>query len=202
MIDWKPLLIGWSQDLMKTELAARIRSVARIHQNWLGFHLRPCRGGEIETLEQRLGVTLPESYKAFLLTTNGWRRPTAFINRLRPTQDVNWFRVENEQWVEVYSESGSTLPDEEYYKYGKDGASDHRAEHMFSLLQISDVEDGVYLLNPEAVTPDGEWEAWFFANWIPERTALPPALRAQWFGNTSHSRTWRRSRGLKQGYQG
>jgi hypothetical protein len=107
------------------------------------------------------------------LTSNGWQRTTPFINRIRPTQEVNWFGVENEQWVEVYSDSGSTLADEEYYVYGEDSASDHRAEHMPSLLQISDVEDGVYLLNPEAVTPDGEWEAWFFANWIPGARRYP-----------------------------
>ena len=44
---------------------------------------------------------------------------------------------------------------------------------MGSLVQVSDVGDGVYLLNPEAVTPDGEWEAWFFANWVPGARRYP-----------------------------
>src|SRR5260370_1627387 len=44
---------------------------------------------------------------------------------------------------------------------------------MSSLVQISDVGDGVYLLNPQAVAPDGEWEAWFFANWVPGARRYP-----------------------------
>jgi hypothetical protein len=28
-------------------------------------------------------------------------------------------------------------------------------------------EDDMILLNPQIVSPDGEWEAIFFANWIP-----------------------------------
>ena len=28
-------------------------------------------------------------------------------------------------------------------------------------------DSAIYLLNPKVVTPDGEWEAWFFANWLP-----------------------------------
>ncbi|MCY2952989.1 MAG: HEAT repeat domain-containing protein [Planctomycetota bacterium] len=155
---------------MKTELAGRVEPPPE-SPDWLGF--APATEGDLMELEQRLGVILPPSYRAFLLTSNGWRRTTRFIDRIRPTQEVNWFRVENEQWVEVYSDSGSPLADEEYYDYGEDGAPDHRNGHMPSLLQISDVDDGVYLLNPEGVTPDGEWEAWFFANWVPGAKRYP-----------------------------
>lgn len=28
-------------------------------------------------------------------------------------------------------------------------------------------DSAIYLLNPETVTPDGEWEAWLFANCLP-----------------------------------
>ena len=35
-------------------------------------------------------------------------------------------------------------------------------------LEISDESDSaIYLLNPEVVTAEGEWEAWLFANWLP-----------------------------------
>ncbi len=108
-----------------------------------------------------------------MLVTNGWRRTTFAIDRVRPAAEVGWFRVENEQWVDAYAECGSDLPDEEYYDYSKGSAPDHRAAHMKSLVQISDVDDGVYLLNPEAVTPNGEWEAWFFANWVPGAVRYP-----------------------------
>lgn len=37
------------------------------------------------------------------------------------------------------------------------------------MLKISHAPDAsdVYLLNPRVVTPDGEWEAWYFAHWLP-----------------------------------
>lgn len=113
------------------------------------------------------------TYKDFLRVSNGWLRTTPFIGRIRPVEEVEWFRIENKQWVDVYSQDGSNQPDAEYYVYDPEGAGDHRAEHMAYLLQISDVDDGVYLLNPEAVTPNGEWEAWFFANWIPGAVRFP-----------------------------
>ncbi len=116
---------------------------------------------------------LPDSYKAFLRTSNGWARTTPFVGRIRVTQDVEWFRTENEQWIEVYSASGSRIKDAKYYVYTEEGAAEFRAKHLASVLQISDVDDGVYLLNPEAVTPDGEWEAWFFANWLPGAKRFP-----------------------------
>lgn len=165
MIDWQAFLGRWSRELMGTELSKQVVPPLE-RAEWLGFD--PASEAGIAEVEERLGVLLPPSYKAFLLTSNGWRRTTFAIGRIRPIEEVNWFRVENEQWAEIYGEDGSTLEDVEYYNYRDgEGAPDHRAEHMRSLLQISDVDDGVYLLNPEAVTPDGEWEAWFFANWIP-----------------------------------
>ena len=43
-----------------------------------------------------------------------------------------------------------------------------RVEYLESALEVSEEGDSaVYLLNPEVVTADGEWEAWFFANWLP-----------------------------------
>ena len=40
--------------------------------------------------------------------------------------------------------------------------------NLASCLQISDVGDSaVVLLNPDAVSPDGEWQTYFFASWIP-----------------------------------
>ena len=170
MIDWQTLLSPWSRELMKTELAKCIEPAPE-SPDWLGFP--PATPSDIDELEHRLGVMLPPSYKAFLQVSNGWLRTTTFIGRIRPTTEVDWFRVENEQWGKVYSESGSDWEDKKYYAYGDDGAQDHRAAHMSSLLQISDVDDGVYLLNPKAVTPDGEWEAWFFANWIPGAIRYP-----------------------------
>ncbi len=170
MLDWKPFLTQWSKQLLQSSLATDLHPPVD-SADWLGF--KGATNQTIKNVETRLGIDLPPSYRVFLELSNGWRRTTPFIARVRPVEDVDWFRIENKQWVEIYSQDGSELSDTEYYAYSPDGAADHRSEHMTSLLQISDVDDGVYLLNPRAVTPDGEWEAWFFANWVPGATRFP-----------------------------
>ena len=155
---------------MKTELAARVDPPPDA-SDWLGF--APAAEGDIAALEQMLGLILPPSYRAFLLTSNGWRRTTPFIERIRPAQEVNLFSIENEHWVDAYSQDDMPTTDTEYYCYDENGAPGSRTKHMQSLIQVSDVDDGVYLLNPDAVTPDGEWEAWFFANWVPGAVRFP-----------------------------
>ena len=155
---------------MASDLADRVSPTPQ-SPDWLGYS--PAGQQDLRELENRLGMALPPSYRSFLLVSDGWRRTTFAIDRIRPAAEVDWFRVENEQWVELYAQAGSDLPDEAYFVYHRGSGFDHRGEHMRSLVQISDVDDGVYLLNPEAVTPDGEWEAWFFANWIPGATRYP-----------------------------
>ena len=167
---WKPFLARWSTQLVKSDLAGQVDPPPE-SSDWLGFAKAPAR--EITALEKRLGLSLPPSYRAFLQASNGWRRTTPFIGRIRPASEVVWFRIENEHWVEAYSESGSELPDAEYYDYEENGEMHYCAAHLQHLVQISDVDDGVYVLNPQAVTPDGEWEAWFFANWIPGARRYP-----------------------------
>ena len=63
------------------------------------------------------------------------------------------------------------LPDKEYLRYGEDGANKLviRSAYLQTTLEISDREragTAVYLLYPQIVTPEGAWEAWFFAHWI------------------------------------
>ena len=167
---WRPFMTRWSLDMMASELAERVSPPPQ-SPDWLGFD--PAGKPDLEELEDRLGMSLPPSYRSFLLVSNGWRRTTFAIDYIRPAAEVEWFGVENEHWVDTYSGRGSELADEAYYDYSQGSASDYRAEHMKSLIQISDVDDGVYLLNPEAATPDGEWEAWFFANWVPGAVRYP-----------------------------
>ncbi len=133
----------------------------------------PAPASALHSLESRLGVMLPPSYRAFLETTDGFRVISPFTHRLRPTADIDWFRVENQGWIETYNEptiyddDGPEPSDDEYFDYSNANELIFRRPHLFAMLQVSDADDGVMLLNPLVVTPDGEWEAWFFANWIP-----------------------------------
>src|SRR3954451_19134731 len=104
MIDWPTFMTRWSTQLMTTQLAGRVAPPPD-SPDWLGY--APATDDEIADLERRLCLLLPPSYDAFLRTSNGWRRTTSFIGRIRPAAEVNWFRIENESWADIYAEAGS-----------------------------------------------------------------------------------------------
>lgn len=58
----------------------------------------------------------------------------------------------------------------EYFVYGEEQDCVYlRREYLQTALEInSDSGDGdIYLLNPQIITADGEWEAWHFGNKLP-----------------------------------
>lgn len=173
--DWRLFLERWSRELIEAgeepELAPEIRA-----SGWLGFP--GATEEQLAAADARLGTSLPPSYRDFLRASNGWRGSGTFIWRVWSTDEIDWFRVRNREWIDAYARplgpsSGPirkpSTPDAEYFLYGDDqDSASFRPEYLESALEISEVGDSaIYLLNPEVVTPDGEWEAWFFGNWLP-----------------------------------
>jgi hypothetical protein len=131
---------------------------------------------QLAQAERRLGASLPESYRTFLEATNGCFTGGGFVYELWPVESIDWFQKLEPQWVEAYTgphlPNAPTVSDEKYCVY--DATEDPaylRVEYLTTALQISPTGDSaVYLLNPRVVAEDGEWEAWFFANWLPGAT--------------------------------
>jgi cell wall assembly regulator SMI1 len=48
---------------------------------------------QIAALEQRIGQSLPPSYRSFLMVLNGFQSPENSIPELYGTEAVDWFRV-------------------------------------------------------------------------------------------------------------
>jgi hypothetical protein len=169
-------LAEWSDALLRSPAVRERLPPEVVASGWLGYP--PATGEQLAQAEARLGVTLPPSYRAFLATSNGWRLTGHFIDRLWSAQEITWFRDRNQEWIDNWLEGARSqggpdpIPDDEYFVYGDDQRSvSFREEYWGASLQISEEGDGaVYLLNPRAVTADGEWEAWFFANWLPGAT--------------------------------
>ena len=121
---------------------------------------------EIEAAERRLGVRLPPSYRAFLAESNGFYLGSS-IERLDGAGELEWFRDSCLDWIVAY-EIGKDISPEEHLRHRTDNTFRFRYAHLRSCLQISEAGDSaVLLLNPEVVDSDEEWEAWFFANWLP-----------------------------------
>jgi len=135
-----------------------------------------CAGATEEVLvkvEARLKVKLPPSYRAFLGASNGVENVSQFVPVLKPVEKVKWFAREHRDWVQAYTDPmagvDQLLPaEQEYFDYSSESQGRFDTTHLAQTLCISEMGDSaVLLLNPMVVWPDGEWEAWFFANWIP-----------------------------------
>ncbi|GAB3002922.1 hypothetical protein GCM10023080_080740 [Streptomyces pseudoechinosporeus] len=173
---WRDLLQRWSDEWLDPVLHEQERAepfpdeVRRAR--WLGSG--GATGEELDALEDRLGAMLPTSYRQFLLTSNGWLNTTHDIERILQVHEVGWARDLDPAlvtgWTDGYGDAGFRVDDEEYFVYGE--AQDPvsiRPEYLPHTLKISHTPEAtdVYLLNPCVVTPDGEWEAWYLAHWLP-----------------------------------
>ena len=163
----------WNRALLDDEDVVRRLPPDVVSSGWLGYP--GATEAQLAQAEVRLGILLPPSYREFLGFTNGWRYLTPFIWRVWSTEEIEWFSTRNQQWIDAYTnvpypyDNAQTVPDFKYFVYGDDQDSVwFRTEYLQTALEISEEGDSaVMLLNPQVATPDGEWEAWFFANWLP-----------------------------------
>ncbi|MGI5182321.1 SMI1/KNR4 family protein [Dactylosporangium sp. CA-152071] len=95
----------------------------------------------IEATEERLGVALPPSLRAFLLTSNGWSRVATYIDSLHSCADIHWFTDVHDGWVEEDDES------DDVFKYG------------LIIAQNADL----FLLDTSDVLDNGEYRAYILA---------------------------------------
>jgi hypothetical protein len=180
--NWERFLKRWSQELLKSMGEERFKLPLEVIQSgWLGY---PGASEEqIACAEARLETTLPPSYREFLKVTNGWRQTTPFIDKLWSTEDLEWFSLRHQAWIDAFVERYTndsverlephlgepSISDREYFVYGDaQDCSQLRVEYLQTTLEISEKGDAaIYLLNPQVITADGEWEAWFFGDWLP-----------------------------------
>jgi hypothetical protein len=165
--DWRSFLKRWKQEVLSSPDAARLDLPPEITKTgWLGY---PGASDEqIAAAEARLAVTLPPSYKAFLKETNGWRETGGSTGRLLAVEEIDWFQLKHPEWIDVWMSGwmagGLDIALDEDKPV--QGEVDYR--HLDQTLAISEVGDeSIMLLNHAVQTPDGEWQAWLFANWLP-----------------------------------
>ncbi|EKU97511.1 hypothetical protein Lepto7375DRAFT_6707 [Leptolyngbya sp. PCC 7375] len=191
--NWESFLRQWSQDVLESmDDAEKSRLCPEIVESgWLGYP--GATEAQLLRAEARLRVKLPPSYRAFLKVTNGWRTTPGkidnFNHRFWSTEDIERFAVRHSRWIKAFATRTDTLDisleedfhefddhwqpmgtsDEDYFVYGDEqDPRSIRPRYLKTVIEISDVGfDSIYLLNPQVITPDGEWEAWFFAEYLP-----------------------------------
>ncbi|MEO8396413.1 MAG: SMI1/KNR4 family protein [Chloroflexota bacterium] len=167
--DWKSWLERWNRDLLgHLDMEEYFEYVQPeedmtpevVASGWLGYP--SASEAEIERIETRLGVRLPPSYRQFLQVSNGFRQPLQLVHRIFATSEVEWFRVNHQPRIDSWLNS-------EYVTSGR-APADSFERYLPDALEISATEiagSAVFLLNPRVVNADGEWEAFYYASWIP-----------------------------------
>ena len=160
MHEWQPWLERWNRELLARFDPAKADAFvdpmvtqAVIDSGWLGYP--GVSDAQLGELEARLGAVLPPSYRTFLRVSNGFLQPGVIVPRLLPADEVAWLRDVDQETIDVWTASGDPGGFE---------------RHLPAALQVSareTVGTAMYLLNPEVTSADGEWEAFYFAHWLP-----------------------------------
>jgi hypothetical protein len=132
-----PLATGRNHaHLVETDISPGV-----IASGWLGYP--GATEEQIAGLEARLGQSLPPSYRAFLKVSNGFRLPGMMIERLLSVDEVGWFREGHQETIDILKE----------FKDLSDAVK----------ISIQDIDwQVIYLLTPNVVAANGEWEALYF----------------------------------------
>lgn len=129
--------------------------------------------GSIAVTENRLNISLPKSYKDFIIATNS-QVPNWFLTEycedfVLPIEKIDWLKNTDSNLVfEAYIEDPEIqITDEEYYCY--DVNQDEylfRREYLKNCLKLNYCDDDSsgykVLLNTNERTKDSEMEAWHF----------------------------------------
>jgi hypothetical protein len=184
--DWREFLGGWSAEVIASGLAEALSAEAR-ESGWLG---QPgAAESDLVATEARLGKSLPPSYRAFLTTTDGWPTVAPLLGWLWPAEHVAWLADRRPGLIADYGAAAGLVGDLDLEGSEPDPTVVDPAE-LGGTLEISDLDPGdgaIYLLNPAVVSAADEWEAWYFAWW------LPGAIRYPCFGDlmVGEHRRWR-----------
>ncbi|OZG69941.1 hypothetical protein BTA51_28590 [Hahella sp. CCB-MM4] len=165
---WQKFLKCWESETLEqltessvaTELEQLI--VDRQRQSY-----EPALELEITEKEQELGITLPRSYRDFLLASNGWLQPRLDDEdgQVLPVKKVGYFS-------DLYPDEYKAIMGENLGRNANDGDfSEEQDPILFNKsdlrksIAISDyVNNGVYLINLNQKSPENESSVWFFSS--------------------------------------
>jgi hypothetical protein len=134
---------------------------------WLGYP--PASEIAIAEKERQLRTNLPQSYREFLLFSNGFRDISPFIHNLYSIEEIDWAKnIEDPWWLSLIESDPIKTSDENYLIYDDTQRSEwDRPEYFRNSLKISDWWDGCCLFLNPMIKHDNEWEVLVYATWFP-----------------------------------
>lgn len=158
-LDWKKLLEEISKASIR--LSPEMFEKEVIDAGWIGFHSASSR--DIEEAEKRLGLSLPEDYKGFLLASDGLRSFPRCNPDLLAVSGIDY--IKNVVAPDTYT----GLCD-----FPIDAIEPDTLESLLSrgiIISRYPDEQMVWLIAP--CQEGGAWETWFFAYWVPGERRYP-----------------------------
>ena len=132
----------------------------------------PASVEDLAALEARIARPVCASYRALLLTSDGFPSFGERVGRLLPAAEVDWFAKRNPAAAQEISD---------FLKQGNpskpEGAEDPkwRLDIPLHSLEITEPRDGVsLLLHPKRGRGGGEWEVWLLQGAVPKRFPTLP----------------------------
>ena len=180
---WGEFLETWCPLIMRSADYDHHISASQRSSGWLGSS--GASEARIAALENKLGVPLPTSYRNFLTITDGWGPISPFIDRVFSTEEVDWL---SELAPDILTAMASVTGASVELKRPRRAAQsimrrqdydvpretyDWSIDELAATLKVSEEGDAAMLLLNPRIRCDGEWEAWFFAHWLPGAQRYP-----------------------------
>ena len=157
--EWRTFLEQLSRDILAVDRFGPIMPDPVIATGWLGYE--PATESAIVASEFRLGRELPPSLRSFYAVTNGWRTVGCFIWNVLPVEELGWLEDRDPhlyslaQQVEDISGPFKNDPDDlRLNQYREEQGT--RVKRSFAITSQGD--SSTWLLDPETILTDGEWE--------------------------------------------
>ncbi|WP_431950593.1 SMI1/KNR4 family protein [Actinacidiphila sp. bgisy167] len=108
----------------------------------------PANEGAVRAVEQRLGLSLPPSYRNFLLVSDGWEEMPTNAGTLRTADAIGWYpETDPEMWTAWFGPD-MDFPDLE------------SALRRCVLITTDSVQGDVWVLSADHIGANGEWRAY------------------------------------------
>ncbi|WP_343488355.1 SMI1/KNR4 family protein [Allomuricauda sp. d1] len=124
-------------------------SEEQIQHKWLGT--KPVTENELESIEKRLGIQLPEDYINFLKITNGFSAPNLVEPTFEPFWKIDFLKEVDNFIIEVWKKNGLT-------EIGK---------NLESSIIVGGIEEEQYFLLIPPEKANDNWKYWKFSSWQP-----------------------------------
>jgi hypothetical protein len=124
----------------------------QLASTWIGFD--PVSNMEIDALEVRLGMKLPQDYKEFLQLTNGFLA----ANNVEPSfcliEKVDYLKNVDLDLIEIWTSAGNI----------------EVGNKLETAIKVGGFDEEQYFFLIPPCEENANWEYWIFASWAPGET--------------------------------